>query len=272
MKIGTFLLHIVKLQELCQMNALDEALKHPAIQGISCVDGDTKVYDRLDLREAKHVLDDHGIQTSSVYHVACCDEIIGAGREQLKDDLKFQLDRCAIVETKMMMPVPECSTEIGFPERRKLMMEYFCTAAELAEPYGIQVVMENYSRAESTFATVADVGCYLDQIPQLGYVLDTGNFWFTHSDVLEACEKYLSRIVHVHIKDMKNIKDNPPRVFEGRGFDSVAIGDGDTPIEAIIERLKQIHYSGALSIEISSPVQLVEKLAGSIRYLNNWTR
>ena len=271
MKIGTFLLHVAKIQSLYQLDTLDEALNLPALQGLSCVDGDTKVFNQYDLHEVKRALDNHGIQTSSVYHVACCDEICGPGRERLKDDLKFQLDRCAIVDTKMFMPVPDCSQAIAIPERRKLMIEYFCTAAELAAPYGIQAVMENFSRAESTFATVEDVGCYLDQIPQLGYVLDTGNFWFTHSDVLDACSKYISRIVHVHIKDIKDISDNPPRIFEGRGFDSVSIGSGDTPIKEILKKLQQYQYSGTLSIEISSAVQLEEKLSDSIRYLKNWT-
>lgn len=271
MKIGTFLLHIVKLQEIHRLQSLAQALEHPAVQGIACMDGDTKVYDRLDLPEAKRILDGHGIATSSVYHVACCDEVTGPGRTALADDLRFQLDRCAAMETTMLMPVPECSADISFDDRRRRMAEYFALAAELAAPYGIQAVMENYSRAESTFATVADVGWYLEQIPQLGYVLDTGNFWFTHSDVLEACEKYLSRIVHVHIKDMKNMAENPIRVFQGRGFDSVAIGDGDTPVEAILSKLQQGGYTGVLSIEISSPAGLAEKLAGSVRWLQNRT-
>ena len=75
MKIGTFLLQIVKMREICGMASLNDALMHPAVQGISCLDGDTKVYDRLDLPETKRILDFHGLQTSSVYHTACCDDI-----------------------------------------------------------------------------------------------------------------------------------------------------------------------------------------------------
>ena len=124
---------------------------------------------------------------------------------------------------------------------------------------------------KSTFATVSDVEYYLKQLPQVGFVLDTGNFWFTESDVLEICDRCISRVEHVHIKDIKNLHEDPPRVYQGRGFDSMAIGDGDTPIAAILEKLTQSGYSGTLSIEISSPVRLLEKMGASIKYLRRWT-
>lgn len=270
MKIGTFLLHLVQIQERYQMKSLEEVLTSTSVQGIQCVDGDTKVYDQLELPEVKKLLDVHGIQTSSVYHVAVCDEISGAGREGLKDDLKYQLDRCAFMETGIMMPVPSCSANIVLPDRPKLMLEYFSTAVELAQPYGIKVAAENYSRSKSRFTSVTEVGYYLDQLPQLGYVLDTGNFWFTGADVLEACDKYLSRVVHVHMKDIQEMAEDPVRTLEGRGFDSAAIGEGDLPLREIVERLKKIQYEGTLSIEISSPLRLAEKMADSIHNIKDW--
>ncbi len=272
MKIGTFLLHLVQIQERYQMKSLEEVLASSAVQGIQCVDGDTKVYDRLELPEVKKMLDANEIQTSSVYHVANCDNIMGAEKEKLKDDLKIQLERCAFMETKLMMPVPNCSTQIALEDRPKFMLEYFKTAAELAQPYGIMAVAENYSRAESRFTTATEVGYYLDQLPQLGFVLDTGNFWFTGGDALEACERYLSRIVHVHAKDIKNIDVDPPRMLEGRGFDSVAIGEGDLPLKKIVERLKKQEYEGTLSIEISSPLRLAEKMEASVCNLQSWIK
>lgn len=271
MKIGTFLLHVEKLRELCGTDSWADTLKHPSLEGIACVDGDTAVYDRLDVKEFKRCLDDRGIQTSSVYHVANCDEILGTGRAALADDLKYQLDRCAFMETKMLMSVPGNSDGMAFADCRRRMLEYFNLAAELAKPYGILAVAENYSRPWRTFATVQDVAWYLEQLPQLGFVLDTGNFWFTGSDALEACRRFVDRIVHVHIKDMKNVAVDPPRSYDGRGFDSVAIGSGDTPIRPILECLRSHGYAGTLSIEISSPVGLEEKLARSVRYLKNWT-
>lgn len=267
MKIGTFLLQVVKLQEICALPSLSEALMHPAIAGICCVDGDTKVYDRLDLAETKRILDFHGLYTSSVYHVAHCDEMTGAGKVRLTDDLHVQLERCALMETGMLMPVPTCSPDVPFHDCRQRMAEYFAMAAELAAPYGIKAVLENYSRAGSTCASVADVGWYLSQIPQLDYVLDTGNFWFTGSDVLEACRRYFSRIRHVHIKDVKGMTDNPPKMIEGRGYDCVTLGAGETPLADILQILEQGGYNDVLSVEVLSPVGLVEKLDGSVRYL-----
>ena len=270
MKIGTFLLHLEQIQQRYQLGSLEAVLAAPYVQGIQCVDGDTKVYDRMDLSKVKKMLDAHGIETSSIYHVAVCDEITGAGREKLMDDLKYQLDRCAFMETGILMPVPGCSAEIALTDRPKLMLEYFAAAAELAQPYGIKAAAENYSRRESRFTSVAEVGYYLDQLPQLGYVLDTGNFWFTGADVMEACDKYLERTVHVHMKDIKEMTAEPVRTLEGRGFDSTAIGEGDLPLQKIVERLKTVNYEGTLSIEISSPLRLGEKMEESIRNIKSW--
>ena len=271
MKIGTFLLHLEQIQQRYQIQSLAEVVANLAAQGLQCVDGDTKVYERLELPEVKKMLDAQGIQTSSVYHVAVCDGITGAGREKLMDDLKYQLDRCAFMETKILMPVPQCSADIALADRPKLMLEYFNTAIEAAKPYPITVAAENYSRAESRFTSVAEVGYYLNQLPQLGFVLDTGNFWFTGANVTEACDKYLDRIVHVHMKDIKEMTVDPIRTLEGRGFDSVAIGDGDLPLRRITERLKENGYEGTLSIEISSPLLLKEKMERSIGNLQTWT-
>jgi len=270
MKIGSFLLNFTNIQRIHQLKTFEEAVNHPALQGIACVDGDTQVYDKYDIREMKRVLDDHGIETSSIYHVAHCDEFAGQGRQKVLDDLKRQLDRCAFMETKMFMPIPECRNDMERSERQKIVLDYFNTAAEAVVPYGMQVIMENISMVQYTFATVSDIGFYLDQIPELGYALDTGNFWFNDSDVLEACDKFMSRIVHVHLKDILPYAENPPRVFLGRGLDVVATGDGIIPIPVILERLKQNGYEGALSLEITTPVQLTEKVARSVSYLKNW--
>ena len=270
MKIGTFLLHLEQIQQRYQLESLETVLVSNYVRGIQCVDGDTKVYDRMDLSELKKILEERGIETSSIYHCTICDEITGAGRERLKDDLKYQLERCAFMETGILMPVPSCSAEMTLQDRPKLMLEYFATAAELAQSYGIKAAAENYSRRESRFTSVAEVGVYLEQLPQLGYVLDTGNFWFTGANVMEACDQYLDRVVHVHMKDMKEMTVDPVRVLEGRGFDSTASGEGDLPLREIVERLKKIRYDGTLSIEISSPLRLAEKMETSIGNIKSW--
>ena len=87
---------------------------------------------------------------------------------------------------------------------------------------------------------------------------------------MEACDKYLERTVHVHMKDIKEMTAEPVRMLEGRGFDSTAIGEGDLPLKKIVERLKTVGYEGALSIEISSPLRLGEKMEKSIRNIKSW--
>ena len=270
MKISTFILHILKLSELYGLRSFSEALESPFLRGIDGVEGDTKMFSKIDHKEIKRALDGMGLCTPCVYHEARCDGIFGGERERLKDEIKLQLERCAELGTPIFMAVPCCAEVTEHDAVRSRMAEYFRVCAELSGEYGIRTAAENYASGRSTFATIADTEWFLNKLPEVDFVLDTGNYFFSYSDVTEAFEKFLPRLSHVHVKDIKEYKVAPPYTLLGRGYDSMAIGEGDMPIRNIVDRLSNLGYRGAFSIEISSEIELPEKMRRSIDNLSRW--
>lgn len=267
MKIGTFLEQIIALQELHQINDLEKVLKSPTLEGITYVDGSSSVYDRYNVKEVKQILDTCGIQTASIYHWFYYDKLARRGLDGIKDDIKLQIERCKMTGANLFMPVPQCNHEIERSEWQKYILDYFFMVKEYAMSYGIKTVIENYSDTVNPYATIDDIAYFLEQIPEMGYVLDAGNFWFNNTDVLKACDKFLPRTEHVHLKDLRPMSENAPMMILGKGCESVAIGEGIIPIEQILDKLQYYGYDGTLTIEINSNIDLRGKIYRSIQYL-----
>ena len=269
MIVSTFISHILDIQKLYEINSLSTVLELPVLKGLDGIEGDTKILKLYDKHEIKSIFDAHGLTVPCIYHETRCDGIFGEAREALKDELKRQLEVCAFFGSPIIMAVP-CCVETPTPERvKEKMAEYFRVCAELSQKYGIKTVAENYSTPKYTFATIEDTEWYLNALPEVDFVLDTGNYFFTYSDPLSACERFLPRIAHVHAKDIKEMNENPYAVLLGRGYDSVAVGEGDVPIYEIVNKLKSSGYRGAFSIEISSMLDLAGKMRRSIDNLKS---
>ena len=129
-----------------------------------------------------------------------------------------------------------------------------------SKQYGIQTVIENYSQPISTCATIADIDFYLSQIPQLGYALDTGNYWFNDLDSLDACKLFLPRIAHVHLKDIQPMTTDAARTLLGKRFDCVSPGSGVIHIAEILDVLTSFGYDGVFSLEVNTKNDLQKKL------------
>ena len=118
----------------------------------------------------------------------------------------------------------------------------------------IDVVMEDFDDLRSPYNTMAGFDYFLEQIPGLKPVYDTGNLVCYHEDELEGFEHYADRICFMHIKDRSRYHDERndyPCVCE-QGIEEwvVPVGTGYIRIAEIIDRLKQRGYDGGLLIEL----------------------
>ena len=108
---------------------------------------------------------------------------------------------------------------------------------------------------------------FLDVIPDLKVAFDTGNFVFSGDDVIEAKNEFFSRTIHVHLKDRlwsTTGKGDPKECVDGRLLWPCAVGEGDIPMDEIIDDLKNIEYDGYVMAEffgISSYSYAIEKSA-----------
>ncbi|MBI3734393.1 MAG: sugar phosphate isomerase/epimerase [Chloroflexi bacterium] len=124
--------------------------------------------------------------------------------------------------------------------------------------YGLILGLENHPEKtpDELLAKMGDDGGEV-----IGATVDTG--WFgTHGyDAAWAIEQLGERIAHVHLKD----------VVPGPQHVTCRFGEGCVPLEACVQALKRIGYSGGISVEHEPEhADPREDLRASLRLLQGW--
>ncbi len=90
----------------------------------------------------------------------------------------------------------------------------------------------------------------------LVYLLyDSGHFTFSGEDPVEALRKFISRVGHVHLKDLRTAVFNEVRKADSSFLDAVRAGvftvpgDGDTDFSSIFSILDDNDYKGWMVVE-----------------------
>lgn len=272
MKFGTFYQQITGSVKAGHVESVEKAFEEFKKLGLSYVDIDSgAAQPDMPVKDLYKHLKANDIHVGSVF---CWHRFPHQNEnfmEEMREYTKKQLDFIAELDCKIYMPVPFVGGVHETPEARKVcqdkIVEYLTDIVEQSKAYGIQTVLENYSATSCPFAYVSDIDYILSQVPDLHYVLDCGNFWFSNSDVLEAARKFANITDHVHLKDLVPNPDGVIKV-EGNNADSVAIGAGVIPFEEIFSVLKEANYEGGLTIEINSSKDTYNETIQSLKYLN----
>jgi L-ribulose-5-phosphate 3-epimerase len=108
---------------------------------------------------------------------------------------------------------------------------------DLLERHDLRFGLENHP--ERTPGEVLDrIGTDLDE--RIGATVDTGWFATQGFDAAHAIQELGTRVVHVHLKDVRHA---------GEPHRTAAFGAGVVPLRACVEALNRIGYRGAISIE-----------------------
>ena len=112
--------------------------------------------------------------------------------------------------------------------------------APLAEKHQIVVAFHNHSNmAPNEFARPQDFEEVMRASPKyIGINLDIGHFTAAGFDAVAFVKEHHDKIVTLHIKDRK--RNQGP---------NVPLGEGDTPIKAVLQILKTKHYRIPANIE-----------------------
>jgi sugar phosphate isomerase/epimerase len=109
-------------------------------------------------------------------------------------------------------------------------------AYDLGREYGIRYAIENHpeKRPQELFATIGSYG------EVIGVAQDIG-FWPRFGyDAIQATWDLKDHLFHMHLKQVRQV---------GEAWDTCAYDDGVNDIPGVLAALKEIGYSGALSIE-----------------------
>ena len=125
-----------------------------------------------------------------------------------------------------------------------------------ASDLGITLAIENlglqtavYGRSEHLMAICDSVGS------ELKLTYDAGNFLLASEDSVEALDRIISRVVHVHFKDWQvaefqgEAPDYALPGSDGRHYEGAVLGEGLVDLPAAAVRLNQLGYDGYISVE-----------------------
>lgn len=130
---------------------------------------------------------------------------------------------------------------------------------KLVKEFNIKTAIHNHGPEDKHFPTPQSV---LDAIkgfdPRVGLCIDVGHTARTGADVVESIRVAGSRLLDLHIKDLKDL----------RGKDSQCIvGEGAMPMREIFLTLKKMNYKGGCMLEYE--IEADNPLPGMMKSLAN---
>lgn len=269
-KYGTFFSQIAFAVENGEEKNIENALEKLINNGLSSTDIDSCSAREYGAENLRKLHSDFGISISSMFHLLDFDYHLSDYQTIIKDDIKTQLEVCLEAGAPIIMPVPVIKSNHKDETERldalKYTTDYISSFVDEASKYNIKVAVENFSSTKTTLAYISDIEYILNNVPDAGYVLDCGNFWFSGADVMEACRRFSSRTVHVHLKDIDDRLDGI--CVNGKTARSVAIGEGILPLYDVIDLLTNKGYDSFYTIEINHNEEMLSSILRSLNNLN----
>jgi sugar phosphate isomerase/epimerase len=115
------------------------------------------------------------------------------------------------------------------------------TVERFAKQYDIKIAVHNHGPEDKNFPAPSDaLKVIKDMDPRMGLCIDVGHTTRTGKNVLEEIEGAGSRLLDMHIKDLRNLMDRDSQCD---------VGDGAMPVVQIFKLLKKMNYQGTVHLE-----------------------
>lgn len=143
------------------------------------------------------------------------------------DDVRFYFDYARRLGLPMMNVGPTAKT---LP-----IIEKF------AREYDIKIAVHNHGPEDRHFPAPSDaLKLIKDMDPRMGVCVDVGHTTRTGKDLFEEIEMAGPRLLDMHIKDLRDLKD---------ARSQCDVGDGQMPVARIFRLLMKMNYSGVVHLE-----------------------
>ena len=235
--------------------SLSKAFETAVENGIQDIVLDAEWMESNIATETRIFLNNYGL-SRSVYGAPICDFSSEEGYRAALSRFEGFIKMTEMVGAKHFMIVPRIDLQGKTAKRIKNETEcirnMFFDVSRLCVKYGICPTVENYSITDYPFTTISDIKWLLDNVPDLMFNIDTGNFTLVGEDEVEAARLFADKIVKAHIKDVKTV-ERSTLVRGGKCFDCAVLGTGETRNEEVLDILNKAGYNGELTIEVSQP-------------------
>ena len=262
--------------QLCSAEAeqgvkYEDAMAHAQKIGITAMDINVDyIYETVPEVFAEN-LAKYGMHVSSVHSAAQCrvtpEGCIYFGLEKMKEDIR----RAKRVGSPLFMAVPQMPSDYK-PEYKELyrtgFRKLFSELAKYGKQIGVQVTVEDFSTTEVPYASFEDIDWLLDNIPELMFTFDTGNFSLAGFDEIAALDRYFDRTVYLHMKGILAV-DYPTDILrDGKYYEIMDVGSGTVDNKKIFDYFTGKGYDGVIILECNFSDQYNRTLK-SVDYMNS---
>jgi|ERR1043165_3148259 sugar phosphate isomerase/epimerase len=197
----------------------------------------------IDVAAVKRALDDSGlgIVGHTAYYLPFCSPF-KALRRGATEEFKRCIEIFGELGSKWVNVHPD--RHAPFHDRAfmiEMNLECFTQVMPSAKAAGVGIMIENLP---GHYNTPAEVGWFLDRMPELGMHLDIGhaNLMVERNTTPDLCAAYGKRLAHVHAHDNKG----------GSGDLHLPIGAGHIDWPSMIRALKGANYNDTITLEVFS--------------------
>jgi sugar phosphate isomerase/epimerase len=195
----------------------------------------------IDVPAVKHALKDLGlgIVGHTAYYLPFCSPF-KALRKAATEEFKRCCEIFGELGAKWVNVHPD--RHAPFHDRAfmiEMNLECFAQTLPTAKAAGVQIMIENLP---GHYNTPAELGWFLDRMPELALHLDIGhaNLLVEQNTTPDLCVKYANRLAHVHAHDNKG----------GSGDLHLPIGAGNVDWPTMIRALKRANYNNTITLEV----------------------
>ena len=152
---------------------------------------------------------------------------------------------------------------LSHQEQVFVMAEKLCVPVQMAEDYGVRILLEPHGPITDSISGMQEVFDRLGNPASLGVNLDTGNAWLGGTDPVEMAKAFKDKIHHIHWKDLTAEWEPKRGTLYGCGFSTIALGDGVIDIQGVCDVLKDRPIASS-TLEIIGDAQILKR---SVSYL-----
>jgi sugar phosphate isomerase/epimerase len=208
----------------------------------------------------RRAADKAGLKTSAIqaHGPICRPDVHG---DFLKQAIRFAAECGApVVTTDEGIKAPWTTEDEDFVLMRYTLQE----AAAVAEPRGVTIGLECHAQYSKTPEGLDRI-CNLVKSPAIGINLDTGNAYLAGQDPYAWLERVVSRLVHLHAKDISVEHSDAERGKVAGTPVGCACGDGMLDWKRMIDIARKCPRDIVFSVECGT----VEQAARSVTHLRS---
>ncbi len=147
------------------------------------------------------------------------------------------------------------------------------TLVDEAAKYGIEVGMEDYDHEAYPYGRQSVMLWFMEHVPRLSCIFDTGNFLF-HGEDAGAAYPLLKKYIkgQIHCKDRKLVGregESGSVALNGKTLYPAAVGSGILPMKEIISDLLQSGYNGSFTLEFFGSADCLSDLEASAKFIHS---